>query len=99
MSRTYRRKDLMQKTDMEITNGLSFRNGEVEGERAFHKMHGDQVYRGHYDKTKTKKLFRKELSKKVRKDSKRRSIQDAMKTGESISRDHLNKKIKTPQYF
>lgn len=99
MSRTYRRKDLMKQTDMSITEGLSFRNGEVEGERAFHKMHGDQVYRGHFDKTKARKLCRKELSKKIRKHSKRSSIKEAMKTGESVSRDHLNHKVKTPRYF
>lgn len=98
MSRTYRRKDLMKKTDADITEGLSFRDGEVNGERAFHKIHGDQLYKGHYDKTKAKKLFRKALAKKKRKDSKRQAIIDAMKTGESLSSNHLSNKTKTVKY-
>lgn len=97
MSRTYRRKDLMKQTDMDITNGKTLRDGKVKDGRVFHKIHGDQQYTKAGEKI--KKLVYKELSKKSRKNSKRRSIQDAMETGESISRDHLNKKVKTPRYI
>lgn len=98
MSRTYRRKDLMQKTDMEITEGKTLRDGKVEDGRVFHKIHGDQQYAKSKSK-KIRKLLNKEFSKKINKTSKRRSIQEAMKTGESVSRDHLNHKVKTPRYI
>lgn len=98
MSRTYRRKGLMKKTDMEITEGKTLRDGKVKDERVFHKIHGDQQYLD-AGSPKIRKLMYKDFSKKSRKLSKRRSIHEAMKTGESISRDHLNHKVKTPRYM
>lgn len=93
MSRTYRRKDLMKKTDMEITEGRTLRGGKVKDERVFHKIHGDQQYVASYDKS--DKLFIKATSKKSRKASKKAALKEAVDLGESSSRSRVNHRVKS----